>query len=80
MQKRSSMEVYAVVKPAVMRKLDQTINLPPLLDVLGIPTHQLIDTYETGFHLKSVSNKYGISHTALRVRYPSHYTRSKIYI
>ena len=74
-RKRSSREAYAAFSPASIRKRIWFWNEPPPLGIRTVSTSSLIDVDETGFYLKDCVTKYGRSHTTVRVRHTSHYTR-----
>ena len=74
-RKRSSREAYEAFSPSSLLKKRWFWNEPPPLGIHTIPTLSLIDIDKTGFYLKDISNKYGQSHTTVRVRHSAHYTQ-----
>jgi hypothetical protein len=75
-RKRASTEAYQAFLPHNVLRCRQFWSLPPPLGIRTIRRRQFIDVDEFGMELSRCNDKYGRSHSSIRVRKPGHYSRS----
>ena len=76
-KKVTSTEAYQAFLPVNVRKAELFWSRSPPLGVVGVQRRRLLDMDEMAITSEQTNSKHGHSHTAIRIRKPGHYTRSK---